>query len=60
MDLIVLESPNKITDVESYARALGLDVLRLDGDHVIEITRFVTADSFPAFGLPITFRPTSV
>ena len=26
MDLIVLESPNKIKDVESYARALGLDV----------------------------------
>jgi RNA polymerase sigma-70 factor (ECF subfamily) len=45
---------------ESEYRALGLDVLRLDGDLVIEITRFVTADLFPAFGLPITFRPISV
>ena len=39
---------------ESDYRALGLDVLRLDGDLVIEITRFVTADLFPAFGLPTT------
>jgi RNA polymerase sigma-70 factor (ECF subfamily) len=45
---------------ESEYRALGLDVLRLDGGLVIEITRFVTADLFPAFGLPITFRPISV
>jgi RNA polymerase sigma-70 factor (ECF subfamily) len=35
-------------------RALGLDVLRLDGDLVIEITRFVRADIFTAFGLPPT------
>jgi hypothetical protein len=33
-------------------RALGLDVLRLEGDLVVEITRFVDADMFPAFGLP--------
>ena len=39
---------------ESEYRALGLDVLRLDGDQVIEITRFVTADMFAAFGLPMT------
>jgi RNA polymerase sigma-70 factor (ECF subfamily) len=39
---------------ESAYRALGLDVLRLDGDHVAEITRFVTADMFAAFGLPMT------
>jgi RNA polymerase sigma-70 factor (ECF subfamily) len=35
-------------------RALGVDVLRLEGDRVIEITRFVNADLFAAFGLPST------
>jgi RNA polymerase sigma-70 factor (ECF subfamily) len=35
-------------------RALGLDVLRLDGDLVIEITRFVRTDFFSAFALPPT------
>ncbi len=39
---------------EPEFKALGLDVLRLDGDQVIEITRFVTADMFAAFGLPMT------
>lgn len=39
---------------ESEYRALGLDVLRLEGDQVVEITRFVTADMFAAFGLPMT------
>ena len=39
---------------ESEYRALGVDVLRLEGDLVVEITRFVTADLFPAFGLPPT------
>jgi RNA polymerase sigma-70 factor (ECF subfamily) len=39
---------------DSGYRALGLDVLRLEGDQVIEITRFVSADLFPAFGLPLT------
>jgi RNA polymerase sigma-70 factor (ECF subfamily) len=39
---------------DSEYRALGLDVLRLEGDLVIEITRFVNADLFPAFGLPPT------
>jgi RNA polymerase sigma-70 factor (ECF subfamily) len=39
---------------ESEYRPLGLDVLRLEGDQVIEITRFVTADMFAAFGLPMT------
>jgi RNA polymerase sigma-70 factor (ECF subfamily) len=34
--------------------ALGVDVLRLEGDRVIEITRFVSADLFAAFGLPST------
>jgi RNA polymerase sigma-70 factor (ECF subfamily) len=38
---------------ESEFRALGLDVLRLDGDQVVEITRFVTTDMFTAFGLPM-------
>ena len=33
--------------------ALGVDVLRLEGDRVIEITRFVNADLFAAFGLPL-------
>jgi RNA polymerase sigma-70 factor (ECF subfamily) len=37
---------------DSEYRALGLDVLRLDGDLVIEITRFVNADLFAGFGLP--------
>jgi RNA polymerase sigma-70 factor (ECF subfamily) len=35
-------------------RALGVDVLRLEGGLVIEITRFVTPDVFTAFGLPMT------
>ena len=39
---------------DSEFRALGLDVLRLEGDLVVEITRFVRADLFPAFGLPPT------
>jgi len=39
---------------DSAYRALGVDVLRLEGDRVIEITRFVNADLFAAFGLPPT------
>jgi RNA polymerase sigma-70 factor (ECF subfamily) len=39
---------------DSQYRALGIDVLRLDGDLVIEITWFVNADLFAAFGLPPT------
>jgi len=39
---------------DSEYRALGLDVLRLEGGLVIEITRFVKADIFAAFGLPPT------
>jgi len=39
---------------DSEYRALGLDVLRLEGELVIEITRFVRADMFAAFGLPPT------
>jgi RNA polymerase sigma-70 factor (ECF subfamily) len=39
---------------ESQYRALGVDVLRLEGDQVVEITRFVNADVFAAFGLPST------
>jgi RNA polymerase sigma-70 factor (ECF subfamily) len=39
---------------DSEYRALGVDVLRLEGDLVIEITRFVNADLFPAFGLAPT------
>ncbi|TMG33900.1 MAG: RNA polymerase subunit sigma-70, partial [Chloroflexi bacterium] len=39
---------------DSEYRALGIDVLRLEGDQVIEITRFVSADLFQAFGLPLT------
>jgi RNA polymerase sigma-70 factor (ECF subfamily) len=39
---------------DSEYRALGLDVLRLEGDLVIEITRFVNPDLFAAFGLPPT------
>jgi hypothetical protein len=34
--------------------ALGLDILRLEGDLVVEVTRFVRADLFPTFGLPPT------
>jgi RNA polymerase sigma-70 factor, ECF subfamily len=33
-------------------RALSIDVLRVDGGEVVEITSFVGADLFPAFGLP--------
>ena len=39
---------------DSEYRALGIDVLRLEGDLVVEITRFVKADIFAAFGLPPT------
>jgi RNA polymerase sigma-70 factor (ECF subfamily) len=39
---------------ESEYQALGLDVLRLEDGLVIEITRFIRADIFPAFGLPLT------
>ena len=39
---------------DSVYRALGLDVLRLEGDLVVEITRFVNADLLAAFGLPPT------
>jgi RNA polymerase sigma-70 factor (ECF subfamily) len=39
---------------DSEYRALGIDVLRLKGDLVIEITRFIDAKLFPIFGLPPT------
>jgi RNA polymerase sigma-70 factor (ECF subfamily) len=39
---------------DSEYRALGIDVLRLEGDLVVEITRFIRADIFAAFGLPPT------
>jgi RNA polymerase sigma-70 factor (ECF subfamily) len=39
---------------DSVFRALGIDVLRLEGDLVVEITRFIRADIFAAFGLPPT------
>jgi RNA polymerase sigma-70 factor (ECF subfamily) len=39
---------------DSMFRALGIDVLRLEGDLVAEITRFIRADIFAAFGLPPT------
>jgi RNA polymerase sigma-70 factor (ECF subfamily) len=39
---------------ESEYRALSLDVLRIDDGRVAEITSFVSADLFGAFGLPLT------
>jgi RNA polymerase sigma-70 factor, ECF subfamily len=39
---------------DSEYRALGIDVLRLEGGLVIEVTRFITADIFEAFGLKST------
>ncbi len=39
---------------DSVYRALGLDVLRLEGGLVVEITRFVNADLLALFGLPPT------
>jgi len=39
---------------DSEYRALGIDVLRLEGGLVVDITRFIRADMFPAFGLPLT------
>jgi RNA polymerase sigma-70 factor (ECF subfamily) len=39
---------------DSEYRALGIDVLRSEGDLVVEITRFIRADIFAAFGLPAT------
>ena len=40
------------TPGDSRYRALALDLLRLDGGHVAEITSFVSPELFPAFGLP--------
>jgi RNA polymerase sigma-70 factor, ECF subfamily len=37
---------------ESEYRALALDVLRVEGGRVAEITSFVSPELFPAFGLP--------
>jgi RNA polymerase sigma-70 factor (ECF subfamily) len=39
---------------DSEYRALGIDVLRLEGGLVIDITRFIRADIFEAFGLKST------
>jgi RNA polymerase sigma-70 factor (ECF subfamily) len=39
---------------DSEFRALGIDVLRLEGGLVVEITRFIRADIFEAFGLKST------
>jgi RNA polymerase sigma-70 factor (ECF subfamily) len=39
---------------DSEYRALGIDVLRLEGGLVIEVTRFIRADIFAAFGLKST------
>lgn len=39
---------------DSEYRALGIDVLRLEGGLVVEITRFIRADIFEAFGLKAT------
>jgi RNA polymerase sigma-70 factor, ECF subfamily len=36
---------------DSEYRALGIDVLRLEGGLVVDITRFIRADIFEAFGL---------
>jgi RNA polymerase sigma-70 factor, ECF subfamily len=41
---------------ESEYRPLALDVLRIDGGRVAEITSFVFPGLFPAFGLPPTLR----
>jgi RNA polymerase sigma-70 factor, ECF subfamily len=44
---------------ESEYRPLALDVLRIEGGRVAEITSFVSAELFPAFGLPPKLRPMS-
>jgi RNA polymerase sigma-70 factor, ECF subfamily len=41
---------------ESEYRPLALDVLRVEGGRVAEITSFVFAELFPAFGLPPTLE----
>jgi RNA polymerase sigma-70 factor (ECF subfamily) len=41
---------------ESKYRPLALDVLRIEGGRVAEITSFVFPGLFPAFGLPPTLR----
>jgi RNA polymerase sigma-70 factor (ECF subfamily) len=38
-------------------RALVLEVLRIEEDHVVEIIDFSRPDLFPAFGLPMSFPP---
>jgi RNA polymerase sigma-70 factor, ECF subfamily len=42
---------------ESEYRALAFDVLRIEGGLVTEINSFVFPELFPAFGLPMSFRP---
>ncbi len=37
---------------ETEHRALALDVLRIEGGLIAEITSFVSPELFPAFGLP--------
>jgi RNA polymerase sigma-70 factor, ECF subfamily len=39
---------------DSDHRALGIDVLRVEGGLVVEVTRFVNTELFPVFGLPLT------
>ncbi len=39
---------------ESDFKALALDVLRVEGGRIAEITSFVSPELFPAFGLPLT------
>ena len=41
---------------ESEYRPLALDVLRVEGGRIAEITSFVSPELFPAFGLPPLLR----
>jgi RNA polymerase sigma-70 factor (ECF subfamily) len=43
-----------LSPTEPTARALSLDVLRIEDDKVAEVTGFVFPELFPAFGLSPT------
>jgi RNA polymerase sigma-70 factor (ECF subfamily) len=39
---------------DSVYRAFAIDVLRVAGGKIVEISAFIGADRFAAFGLPLT------
>ena len=42
------------TPADPVHRAHGIELLRIEGGKVVEITAFLDPTLFPAFGLPVT------